>query len=209
VKDQLHIVIIEDDPADLYRVTRELSQAGLTFSWKHVEKQDDFLAELHNRQPDLILSDHGLPSFDGFTALAMAQRECPHVPFIFVTGSREPGMVADMWERGAANCVYKGRLAAELAPAVQDALKEAADGASPIADGGPPDRATKLPLQKTESVQSLGDSLGLVLICTHCKRVRDWRGNWRLLDEFFLDHPQATLVRAICSECDPASELRP
>src|SRR5258708_17654287 len=34
-----------------------------------------------------ILSDHGLPAFDGFTALALAHQNAPDVPFIFVTGS--------------------------------------------------------------------------------------------------------------------------
>ena len=47
----------------------------------------EFLREIECRPPDVILSDHGLPSFDGFTALSIAREKCPDTPFIFVTGS--------------------------------------------------------------------------------------------------------------------------
>src|SRR5476649_1436847 len=48
-------------------------RAGLQFQTKRVETKKDFLRELEQNAPDAILSDHGLPSFDGFAALAIAQ----------------------------------------------------------------------------------------------------------------------------------------
>ena len=35
----------------------------------------------------MILSDHGMPSFDGLTALSVAREKRPDVPFIFVTNA--------------------------------------------------------------------------------------------------------------------------
>ena len=52
----------------------------------------DFLRELKKFHPAVILSDHGLPAFDGFTALSLAQKQAPDVPFIFVTGSVDRSM---------------------------------------------------------------------------------------------------------------------
>ncbi len=59
----------------------------MKFRSKRVDTKQAFLRELECNPPDLILSDQGLPSFDGFTALAVARDRCPEVPFIFVTGS--------------------------------------------------------------------------------------------------------------------------
>ncbi len=83
-----------------------------------------FLHELQHHPPDLILSDHGLPSFDGFTALAIARDKCPEVPFIVVTSSMGEQMTIEAFEGGATDYVLKDQLS-KLAPAVQRALREA------------------------------------------------------------------------------------
>jgi CheY-like chemotaxis protein len=40
---------------------------------------------LRESPPDIILSDYSLPGFNGTTALALAVREAPDTPFIFVS----------------------------------------------------------------------------------------------------------------------------
>src|SRR5436305_390852 len=87
VKKDLRILVLEDVAADVVLLDRELQSAGLSFETKRVETRAEFLRELEGGPPDLILSDHGLPQFDGFAALAIARERCPETPFIFVTGS--------------------------------------------------------------------------------------------------------------------------
>jgi PAS domain S-box-containing protein len=72
----------------------------------------------------VILSDHGLPSFDGFTALAIAQNILPDVPFIFVTGSLGEEMAIKALKTGATDFVLKHHLTT-LPPAVHRALSQA------------------------------------------------------------------------------------
>ena len=105
-------------------MNHELRQAGLQFQSKRVETRQDFLNELSQHPPDVILSDHGLPSFDGFSALAIAKDRCPEVPFIFVTGSVGEEKAIETLRSGATDYVLKTHLA-KLAPAVQRALREA------------------------------------------------------------------------------------
>ncbi|MGH7992103.1 MAG: PAS domain S-box protein [Limisphaerales bacterium] len=124
----IRILILEDAAADVVRINHVLRQAHLNFSSKRVETKADFLHELQHRTPDVILSDHGLPAFDGFTALAIARDRCPDVPFIFVTGSLGEQMAVEMFKSGAVDYVLKDRLN-DLAPAVQRALHEAEDRA--------------------------------------------------------------------------------
>ncbi len=66
---------------------RELRKAGLQFTEKCVATEVDFLAALRDHPTDLILADYSLPTYDGRSALAAAQKECPDTPFIFVSGT--------------------------------------------------------------------------------------------------------------------------
>ncbi len=85
MKDEIRILVLEDVAADVVMINHELRKARLNFRCKRVETKDEFLQQLKLHSPDVILSDHGLPGFDGFTALAIAKDKCPDVPFIFVT----------------------------------------------------------------------------------------------------------------------------
>jgi PAS domain S-box-containing protein len=72
----------------------------------------------------LILLDHGLPAFDGFTALSMAREKLPDVPLIFVTGSLGEETVVKTLKSGATDYVLKHHLS-DLVPAVHRALRHA------------------------------------------------------------------------------------
>ncbi|HWW03072.1 MAG TPA: PAS domain S-box protein [Candidatus Acidoferrum sp.] len=123
MKKEIRILILEDVAADAVRINHELRREGLSFHCKRVETRVDFLHELQRHPPDLILSDHGLPSFDGFTALAIARNQYPDVPFIFVTGSLGEQMAIEALKSGATDYILKKDLS-KLGPAVQRALRE-------------------------------------------------------------------------------------
>jgi len=119
----LRILILEDRPADAELVTRELRTAGFEFVAKHVTTEKEFLAELRNDAPQLILADYTLPDYDGLSALAASQKQCPETPFIFVSGSMGEETAIETLHRGATDYVLKDRLA-RLGPAVRRALRE-------------------------------------------------------------------------------------
>ncbi|MDO8544840.1 MAG: PAS domain S-box protein [Opitutaceae bacterium] len=118
---ELRILVLEDVPADVTLISHELRTGGLPFSTKRVETRDEFIRELEQNPPDLILSDHGLPAFDGFSALEIARDRCPDTPFIFVTGTMGEELAIDSLRSGATDYVLKTRMA-NLVPAVQRAL---------------------------------------------------------------------------------------
>lgn len=126
---ELSVLCVEDVPADVVRLNHALRQGGLTFRSKRVDSQEAFLHELEHNRPDVILSDHGLPSFDGFMALAIAREKCPEVPFIFVTGRLGEQIAIETLKNGAADYVLKSNLA-KLAPTIQRALREAEERAA-------------------------------------------------------------------------------
>jgi PAS domain S-box-containing protein len=79
--------MLEDVAADAALIERELRKAKLAIWAKRVETREDFVRELQEFGPDLILSDYSLPAFDGLTAMGLARELVPATPFIFVTGS--------------------------------------------------------------------------------------------------------------------------
>jgi signal transduction histidine kinase len=123
IKTKLRILMIEDQAHDATLAEHALRDGGFNFSFKRVDTEDDFLIELERFRPSVILSDHGLPAFDGFSALMLTQEKAPDVPFIFVTGSLGEEMAIKALKNGAADFVLKHRLNA-LPSAVHRALQQ-------------------------------------------------------------------------------------
>jgi PAS domain S-box-containing protein len=122
MKKDLRILMLEDVPADAELIDSALRHGGFPFQAKRVDTREEFLREIEGRPPDVILSDHGLPSFDGFAALSITREKCPDTPFIFVTGSMGEQVAVNSLRDGATDYVLKTQLTS-LAPAVQRALQ--------------------------------------------------------------------------------------
>jgi signal transduction histidine kinase len=120
----LRILMLEDNETDAQLVLRELRKGGVNFEASRAATREEYTAALERQPPELILADYGLPAFDGLSALAIAQRVCPEVPFVFVSGVLGEERAIETLKRGATDYVLKDRLA-RLVPAVQRALEEA------------------------------------------------------------------------------------
>src|SRR5579864_8521693 len=116
--------MVEDEARDASLVEHTLKEGGFEFAFKWVDTETGFLRELEQFRPSVILSDHGLPAFDGFTALSLAQSRAPDVPFIFVTGSLGEEMTIKALKSGATDFILKHRLGT-LPPAIHRALRQA------------------------------------------------------------------------------------
>ncbi len=117
---------MEDSPADAELMAFELRSLGMEIESSRVEAETAFSAALKDFFPDIILSDYSLPSFDGTSALAMANRMAPGVPFIFVTGTLGEERAVELLKSGATDFVLKDRLP-RLSLCVSRALEEVAE----------------------------------------------------------------------------------
>ena len=120
---KLRVLILEDVPVDAELMERELRKGGIKFSSKRVDTKKAFLKELIEFEPDLILGDYKLPSFDGLSALGIVLEKCPDVPFLFISGTIGEELAIETLKTGATDYVLKNRLS-RLVPAVNRALKE-------------------------------------------------------------------------------------
>ena len=117
----LRVLIAEDNDADFDLVVRALHRGGLNIAARRVETAPAVKSALANFAPDVVLTDHALPTLSGLDVVKMVQWHSPVLPVLIVTGSIDEETAADYIKAGAADYIVKQRLH-RLAPAVQRAL---------------------------------------------------------------------------------------
>jgi diguanylate cyclase (GGDEF)-like protein len=122
---ELRVLLIEDSKADAELTLRRLKAAGFRCVCRCVAGESDMRRELNAALPDVILSDFGIPGFNGMTALAIARMEAPGVPFLFLSGTIGEERAIEALKCGAIDYVLKNN-PARLIPAVNRALADAA-----------------------------------------------------------------------------------
>jgi len=128
MKASLHILNLEDDPADA-----DINQEMIRARWPgsklvRVDTRKDFITQLEKGGFDLIFSDYSMPGFDGREALALAREKCPDTPFMYVSGTIGEDTAIEALKNGATDYVLKHRVM-RLIPAVDRALRESEERA--------------------------------------------------------------------------------
>lgn len=120
---KLIIVNLEDNLFDFELNLKALDREGLECEMIRVETKEAFLEAIEQGKPDIILADYSLPSFDGISAMELAQKYHPDLPFIFVSGGLGEELAIETLKKGAVDYVLKDRLM-RLGTAVRRALIE-------------------------------------------------------------------------------------
>jgi PAS domain S-box-containing protein len=103
-------------------VIRELRRAGFAPTWKRVETESAFLAEIQNL-PDIILSDYSMPQFSGLRAAELLKKSGLVIPFILISGTVGEDVAVEAMQYGATDYLLKDRLG-RLGIAVERALEQ-------------------------------------------------------------------------------------
>ncbi|OLC06005.1 MAG: hypothetical protein AUH41_13780 [Gemmatimonadetes bacterium 13_1_40CM_66_11] len=115
------ILMIEDDPQDAELAEREIRRLDVSCTFLRVDTREGMVAALHDFAPDVILTDHSLPTFAAQDALELGQQLAPETPIIVVTGRLGDEPAVQYLQAGAADYVVKDHLH-RLGPAVLRAL---------------------------------------------------------------------------------------
>src|SRR6266404_5503741 len=128
MRNPLRILSIEDDPKDTELIQDLLETEDIVCEVTRVDSQAALEASLEQGGIDLILADYTLPTFDGLSALKLAMKTCPEVPFLFVSGTLGEEVAIEALKIGATDYVVKTRLS-RLVPSVVRAIREARERA--------------------------------------------------------------------------------
>src|SRR6202521_3262833 len=128
MRQPLRILSVEDNPKDAELIQDLLETEGIVCEITRVDTEAAVLASVEQGGIDLVVADYTLASFDGISALKFVMKECPDVPFIFVSGTLGEEVAIEALKIGATDYVLKTRLS-RLGPSVLRALREGCERA--------------------------------------------------------------------------------
>ena len=120
----VRVLHLEDNAADAELVHATLESVGISCEITPVQTREEYSDSLRKGGYDIILADYRLPGYEGMSALRLTQELCPHIPFIFVSGTMGEDAAIEALTEGATDYVLKQKLS-RLAPAIKRALYEA------------------------------------------------------------------------------------
>jgi PAS domain S-box-containing protein len=118
----LKILHLEDSSSDADLVSYALKKGKIEFEQLVVDSKGEYVDALKDFMPDIVLSDHSLPSFNSYEALAILQATGVKIPFILITANISEEFAVDVIKRGADDYILKDRLQ-RLPSAIHNALE--------------------------------------------------------------------------------------
>lgn len=123
-KDQFvyQILFLEDNPDDVELIENELTEAGMRFMSRRIDKKNQFLKEVDDFCPDIILADYSLTMFNGVQAFRMLKERKLNLPFILVTGVLSEELALECLKEGIDDFILKSsfkRLPAAIVNAIR------------------------------------------------------------------------------------------
>ncbi|HSL06292.1 MAG TPA: response regulator [Nitrospiraceae bacterium] len=119
--DHLHVLFVEDNPADIELAIRKLQENGFDIKWQRVDTQDDFMNRLIQDPPDIIISDDAMPRFSAGEALECLRESGLTIPFIVMSYAIGEEDAVQLMRNGAEDYLRKDRMG-RLGEAVRHAL---------------------------------------------------------------------------------------
>ncbi len=124
MKQQLHVLMVEDSEDDAILLTHHLQHGDFEVKSERVQTADSFVSALESREWDAILCDYRMPNFNGLQALNIVKERGIDAPFIFVSGTMGEETAVEAMKAGAHDYVMKNNLT-RLISAVARELHEA------------------------------------------------------------------------------------
>jgi PAS domain S-box-containing protein len=119
-----HLLLLEDSPDDAFLIIRTLRHDALEVTFERVETIEAMRQQLHERPPDLVISDGHMPALEVVDALDLLHSTGLDIPLILVSGQIGEEAAAALMRAGARDFVLKDNLS-RLVPAVCRELDEA------------------------------------------------------------------------------------
>jgi PAS domain S-box-containing protein len=119
---EIKILTVESSSADLQLILEQLNKDSIVYSYQNVETKDDFIKGLADYNPDIILTDFSMPTFDGFTAIELIKGLSPITPIIIVTSSNNEDTAVECMKKGAEDYILKNNII-RLGLAVKGAME--------------------------------------------------------------------------------------
>ena len=107
----IKVLLIEDNPDDVTFMKRRLGKClNSRFSVVAVNNLADGLRQLDRANPDVIISDLGLPDSHGLDTVTKILCDAPHTPLVVLSGFDDEATAIKAVQLGAQDYLVKGRI---------------------------------------------------------------------------------------------------
>ena len=120
---KIKILHLEDLATDAELIERAITKSEILFDKIVVDNREDYKKALSDFAPDIIISDHSLPSFNSMEALEILKASGKNIPFILVTATISEEFAVTIMKLGAWDYILKDRLQ-RLPSAITNALEK-------------------------------------------------------------------------------------
>ncbi len=180
------ILLIEDNPADARLVHEMLREAcGQALKLVHAENLQLGLQHLVKTQPEAVLLDLHLPDSSGMDTFRKLHQKSATTPILVLSGGDDVGIAVEAVQNGAQDYLVKDNITTDL---LVRSLKYAIE-------------RQKMFNQLQEALANIKTLKGLLPICANCKKIRNDKGYWEMVESYISDRTNAEFTHGLCPEC--------
>lgn len=110
MNDFLRILIVEDNKVDQIIIQKTLEKSKINHVSAMADNHVDFLKQLEQFKPHLILCDYSMPNYGALYVLRYLRQNKIDIPLIIVTGTLTEEMAVESLKNGASDYVLKDKL---------------------------------------------------------------------------------------------------
>ena len=107
MKTKYKILHLEDVATDAELAARELKKSNLNFEQLVVDTEQEYTEALDYYNPDIILCDHSLASFNSREALKIFRTKNLSIPFLLITATLSDELATSVLKEGADDYILK------------------------------------------------------------------------------------------------------
>jgi PleD family two-component response regulator len=186
-----NILIVDDTPENLTVLRQILTEDG--YRVRPALSGEIALKTVQADLPDLILLDIVMPGMDGFEVCRKlkAREKTRDVPIIFISALSEIEDKMRAFSQGGVDYISKPFNTEEVLARVKTHLTLY----SLVNSLEQKNIKLKKVLDEVKQLQ------GMLPICANCKKIRDDKGYWNILESYIEKHSEASFSHGLCPEC--------
>ena len=205
---KLKILIVDDDSITQKLLKGLLEKQG--YSNIFISNSGEHALELiKNNPPDLILLDIFMPGIEGYEVCRRlkADTSTAHIPVIMLTGGavQADEAIKKSFKAGAADFITKPISGIEFLARVKSGLIIKRNHDLLVEEIKQHEKTEK---EKEKLIKKLEQALleikslqGIIPICSRCKKIRDDKGYWNILEAYLQENSDAVFSHGICPDC--------
>lgn len=192
-KPPLRVLLIDDEPAQAWLVREYLQpHHDRIAELECAESLSEGLQRLERGDIQVLLLDLSLPDSLGTETFTKVHARHPQLPVVVMTSLEDEELGSQLMQLGAQDYLVKGQINGLM---LLRALRYAIERKQSQAE------REKLIRELQQALAEVKTLSGLLPICAKCKKIRDDKGYWNVLESYLSTHSGAQFSHGYCPEC--------